>query len=173
MDFIFNTESRDRRLFDDENLTFSRRYFWAYEMLRIISADIKSLIDAYQDSFTDDVWDGRHKTIWPMIDKKASRSVHWRKRMNTLKKDFQKEIKSLEQLLGEYDDRRKEIMTLRDQLLAGASVLQGRKMIEQASIIVLQAHNIKLLAFVTILFLPLIFVAVRNTARTLKLSNSN
>jgi hypothetical protein len=173
VNFIFNTELRDTLLFDDEGLTFSRRYFWAYQTLGIISADIKSLIDAYEDSFTDDVWDGRHKSIWPMIDKKASRSVHWRKRMNILKKDFQKEIRSLEQLLDEYDDRRKEIMTLRDQLLAGTSVLQGRNMVEQASIIVLQAHNIKLFAFATILFLPLIFVAVRSTLRTSKLSNAN
>jgi hypothetical protein len=151
---------RDKLLFEDEQLTFSRRYFWAYQTLGLISESIKSLMDAYTDSFNDEVWKGTHKIIWPLIDSHSARNEFWKHRMQSIKKSFEKEITKLGGIWEMCDDRRKEVRTLRDQLYAGTSVLESRRMVEQSALIVQQAQNVKVFALVTIVFLPLKFVAV-------------
>jgi hypothetical protein len=114
--------------------------------------DIKAMVDAYNDNFTEEVWEGKHKTLWPMIEEHSARTVYWRKRMSTLRKDFEKTIKQLEKLWGENEDRRKEIRTLRDQLFSGTSVQESRKSVELSEVTILQGHNIKLLTLVSTLF---------------------
>ncbi|TVY80629.1 hypothetical protein LSUE1_G003971, partial [Lachnellula suecica] len=157
-DFMFNGDLRDKLLFEDEEFTYSRRYFWAYQTLGIMNNGIKAIIDAYEDTFTDDVWDGKHKTLWPMLEPDSDRNVYWKKRMAHLRKDFEREVKQLGKLYEENDDRRKEIRTLRDQLFSGTSVLESRKSVELSAVTILQGHNIKLLTLVSIFFLPLTFV---------------
>ncbi|TVY17373.1 hypothetical protein LARI1_G004803 [Lachnellula arida] len=157
-DFMFNGQLRDRLLFEDEEFTYSRRYFWAFQTLGIMNNGIKAIIDAYEDTFTDEVWEGKHKTLWPMLEPDSGRNVYWRKRMAGLRKEFQREIGHLEKLYEENDDRRKEIRTLRDQLFSGTSVLESRKSVELSTVTILQGHNIKLLTLVSIFFLPLTFV---------------
>ncbi|KAL2072100.1 hypothetical protein VTL71DRAFT_11443 [Oculimacula yallundae] len=157
-DFMFNGDLRDKLLFEDAEFTYSRRYFWAYQTLGLMNDSIKAIMDAYEDTFTDDVWEGRHKSLWPMIDRDSHRNVYWRKRMAGLKKEFDREIKNMFKLYEENDDRRKEIRTLRDQLFSGTSVLESRKSVELSAVTILQGHNIKLLTLVSIFFLPLTFV---------------
>ncbi|RFU29241.1 hypothetical protein B7463_g7108, partial [Scytalidium lignicola] len=157
-DFMFNSKLRDKLLFEDASFTYSRRYFWAYQTLGIMNQGIKSIIDSYHTSFTDDVWEGQHKSIWPMADGNSSRSMYFKKRMRNLRLEFEKEIKGLERVAAENDERRKEIRTLRDQLFSGTSVLESRKSVEMSQITVQQGHNIKLLTLVSIFFLPLTFV---------------
>ena len=148
-DFMFNGKLRDRLLFEDADFTYSRRYFWAYQTLGTMKNGIKAIIDSYEDTFTDEVWDGKHRSLWPMIEEDSSRNNYWRKRMHSLKKDFEKEIKGLEKLHEENDDLRKEIRTLRDQLFSGTSVLESRKSVELSAVTILQGHNIKLLTLVS------------------------
>ncbi len=148
-DILFNGDLRDKLLFEDEEFTYSRRYFWGYQTLGIMKDSIKAIIDAYEDTFTDDVWEGKHKTLWPMIDEKSSRNAHWRHRMAKLKKEFEKTIEDLYKLYEENDKRRKEIRTLRDQLFSGTSVLESRKSVELSEVTILQGHNIKLLTLVS------------------------
>ncbi|CZT42498.1 uncharacterized protein RSE6_02413 [Rhynchosporium secalis] len=157
-DFMFNGDLRDKLLFEDAEFTYSRRYFWAYQTLGLMNDSIKAIMDAYEDTFTDDVWEGRHKSLWPMIDHDSHRNVYWRKRMATLKEEFDREIKNMLKLFEKNDDRRKEIRTLRDQLFSGTSVLESRKSVELSAVTILQGHNIKLLTLVSIFFLPLTFV---------------
>ncbi|TVY32020.1 hypothetical protein LSUB1_G008535 [Lachnellula subtilissima] len=157
-DFMFNGQLRDRLLFEDEEFTYSRRYFWAFQTLGIMNNGIKAIIDAYEDTFTDEVWEGKHKTLWPMLEPDSGRNVYWKKKMAGLRKGFQREIGHLEKLYEENDDRRKEIRTLRDQLFSGTSVLESRKSVELSTVTILQGHNIKLLTLVSIFFLPLTFV---------------
>ncbi|PBP25214.1 hypothetical protein BUE80_DR003680 [Diplocarpon rosae] len=157
-DFMFNGEMRDKLLFEDEEFTYSRRYFWAFQTLGLINDSIKAIIDAYEDTFTDDVWEGKHKSLWPMIDQDSHRNLYWRKRMSLLKKYFETEIRNMVKMYKENDDRRKEIRTLRDQLFSGTSVLESRKSVELSAVTILQGHNIKLLTLVSIFFLPLTFV---------------
>lgn len=51
--FMFSQLERDRLLFEDEEFTMSRRYFWAHQSLGIMSEDIQEMILAYRSVFTD------------------------------------------------------------------------------------------------------------------------
>lgn len=155
---MFNRELRDNLLFEDQNYTYSRRYFWTYQTLAIMSDNIQAMIAAYKDTFTDDVWNGRHKFIWPGTEETSSRYNNFRKKMKQLRKEFEHEIKQLEHVLQLNQQEQKDIKSLRDQLFSGTSVQESRKSVEQTSITVQQGHNIKLLTLVSIFFLPLTFV---------------
>jgi hypothetical protein len=147
-DFMFDGGLRDKLLFEDDEFTYSRRYFWGFQTLGLMRDGIKAIIDAYEKTFTDDVWEGKHKTLWPMMDERSKRNEHYKKRMAHLKKDFEKIIKDLYRLADDNDERRKEIRTLRDQLFNGTSVLESRKSVELSTVTILQGHNIKLLTLV-------------------------
>jgi hypothetical protein len=149
-EFMFSRALRDKLLFEDDEFTYSRRYFWAYQTLGTMKNALKAILDGYEDTFTEEFWEGKHKSLWPMIDETSARNVYWRKRMHSLKKDFEKEIKCLDKLHDEIDDLRKEIRTLRDQLFSGTSVLESRKSVELSAVTILQGHNIKLLTLVCI-----------------------
>jgi hypothetical protein len=140
-------------LFEDEDFTYSRRYFWTYQTLGMLKDCIKAIIDSYEDTFTDEVWEGKHKSLWPILEEESPRNIYWKKRMSSLRKDFEKEIKGLEKLYEENDDLRKEIRNLRDQLFSGTSVLESRKSVELSEVTILQGHYIKLLTLVSN-FLP-------------------
>ena len=146
---MFNGKLRDKLLFEDKDFTYSRRYFWAYQTLGIMMSCIKAMVDAYEDTFTEEVWEGKHKSLWPMVDEESSRNKYWRKKMAHLRTDFEKEIKNLKKLEEEIDERRKEIRLLRDQLFSGTSVLESRKSVELSAVTILQGHNIKLLTLVS------------------------
>ncbi|KAF2720381.1 hypothetical protein K431DRAFT_93394 [Polychaeton citri CBS 116435] len=158
LDFMFDSDIRDKLLFEDGNYTYSRRYFWAYQTMGIMIDSIKAMINAYEDNFTDEVWSGHHRTLWPMIDQNSHRSNYYQKKMAALKPKFEAQMRNLKKLIFEYEARRREVTSLRDQLFSGTSVLESRKSVEQAEITVQQGHNIKLLTLVSIFFLPLTFV---------------
>jgi len=155
---MFNDGLRDKLLFEDKDFTYSRRYFWAFQTLGTMNQSIKAMVDAYEDTFTDAVWEGRHSTLWPVSQDNSSRNAYWIKRMSSLKKDFEHEVRHLKGLIDENENLRKEIRDLRDNLFSGTSVLESRKSVEQTEITVQQGQNIKLLTLVNIFFLPLTFV---------------
>lgn len=146
---MFDGSLRDKLLFEDQDFTYSRRYFWAYQTLGIMMNSIKDIIDSYQDTFTDEFWEGKHRTLWPLFEQDSARNVYWRKKMSILQKEFDRQLKSLTRIHDENDDRRKEIRTLRDQLFSGTSVLESRKSVELSEVTILQGHNIKLLTLVS------------------------
>lgn len=156
-DFMFRQSIRDKLLFEDDEYTHSRRYFWAYQSLAIMNKDIQEMIFAYKSTFTESVWNGTNRIIWPGDDNSA-RHIHWRKRMEHIKKDIEKELKGLEEIDRLNDEKMKEIKGLRDNLFSGTSVLESRKSVQQQAITVDQGNNIKILTLVTIFFLPLMFV---------------
>ena len=156
--FMFNQSVRDRLLFEDDDFTYIRRYFWAHQSLGIMNEDIHEMITAYRSTFREDVWNGSEKIIWPGDETQSSRFSHWRKRMAGLRKDIEHEIRGLEQIDQLNDNKMKEIKGLRDSLFSGTSVLESRRSVQQQAITVQQGHNIKLLTLVTIFFLPLTFV---------------
>ncbi|KAG9238885.1 hypothetical protein BJ875DRAFT_449779 [Amylocarpus encephaloides] len=156
-DIMFNADLRDKLIFEDREFTYSRRYFWAFQTLATMNQGIKAMVDAYEETFTEVVWTGRHTTIWPLSDDSA-RDNYFKKRLAYLKMDFEHVIKKLKNLLHENDRRRDEIKDLRDNLFSGTSVLESRKSVEQTEITVKQGQNIKLLTLVNIFFLPLTFV---------------
>ncbi|KAL3426352.1 hypothetical protein PVAG01_03143 [Phlyctema vagabunda] len=157
-DFMFNSKLRDALLFEDANFTYSRRYFWAYQTLGIMNQNIKSMVDAYTDTFPAPFWAGEHRHLWPVVERESARSAYYLKRLQLVRRDFEREVAQLRAIALENNERRKEIRTLRDQLFSGTSVLESRKSVEMASITIQQGHNIKLLTLVSIFFLPLTFV---------------
>ncbi|KAL8725277.1 MAG: hypothetical protein Q9181_006477 [Wetmoreana brouardii] len=156
--FMFSRKARDRLLFEDEEFTFSRRYFWAHQSLGIMNEDIQEMVLAYRSVFTEHVWDGSSKIIWPGDESVSSRYANWRKRMKSLRADIEAELQGLENIAAMNTEKMKEIKGLRDSLFNGTSVLESRRSVDQAIITVQQGHNIKLLTLVTIFFLPLMFV---------------
>ena len=156
--FMFNQSIRDGLLFEDDNYTYTRRYFWAHQSLSIMKEDIQEMISAYRNTFTDDVWTGSDKIIWPGNADVSSRFNHWRKRMAMLRRDIDHEIHGLEQIDRMNEDKMKEIKGLRESIFSGTSVLESRKSVQQQAVTIQQGHNIKLLTLVTIFFLPLTFV---------------
>jgi len=147
-DLMFDGELRDKLLFEDQYFTYSRRYFWGYQTLGVLRDGIKAIIDSYQKTFKEEFWQGKHRTLFPMLDEKSSRNIHWKDRMLKIKEKFEKIIKELDNLYDEIDEGRKEIRTLRDQLFSGTSVLESRKSVELSEVTILQGHNIKLLTLV-------------------------
>lgn len=152
-DFIFDEAQRDERLFEDSNFTYTRGYFWAHQTLGSINDSIKAMIDAYKNTFTDEVWEGKHKSIWPLLDEALPRNDHFRRKLYLLRKDFEREVRHLEDQIKENNERRLEIRDLRDQLFSGTSVLESRKSVELSEITILQGHNVKLLTLINIFFM--------------------
>ena len=156
-DFLFNDELRDLRLFEDPSFTYTRRYFWAHQTLGTMNDNIKVMIDAFEDTFTDEVWEGKSKTLWPLRGE-SPRNEFFKRRLRSLRLQFEREMNGLRTLIKENNDRRNEIRGLRDQLFSGTSVLESRKSVELSELTILQGHNIKLLTLVNMFFLPLTFV---------------
>lgn len=158
LDFMFDTEIRDRLLFEDDGYTMVRRYFWAHQTLGIMNESLKAMVDAYEDTFTDDVWEGRHKTLWPILDPDSQRSQHYKKKMAALRREFDIAIVNLRKVIAENNGRRREIIGLREELFSGTSIQESRKSVMATETTVQQGHNIKLLTLVSMCFLPLTFV---------------
>jgi len=155
---MFKQAVRDRLLFEDDEFTYSRRYFWAHQTLGIMNEDIQEMITAYKHCFKERVWNGSDKILWPGDETTSSRYANWRKRMRYLRKDIEYELSQLEKIIGMNQVKMREIKGLRDNIFSGTSVLESRRSVQQATITVQQGHNIKLLTLVTIFFLPLTFV---------------
>ncbi|CCC13194.1 unnamed protein product [Sordaria macrospora k-hell] len=152
-DFMFNSELRDGLLFEDEDFSYSRRYFWAYNTLGVINVGIDSMISAYQETFTNDFWKGKLVKLWAHPDPDSSDGEAYAKCMGVLRHELDREVNNLEKVREKNKKTQDEIASLRDQLFSGSSVKESRRAIEQGD-------NIKILTVVSMLFLPLTFVTV-------------
>lgn len=150
---MFNSELRDGLLFEDEDFSYSRRYFWAYNTLGVINVGIDSMISAYQETFTNDFWKGKLVKLWAHPDPDSSDGEAYAKCMGVLRHELDREVNNLEKVREKNKKTQDEIASLRDQLFSGSSVKESRRAIEQGD-------NIKILTVVSMLFLPLTFVTV-------------
>ncbi|KAF2644554.1 hypothetical protein P280DRAFT_174461 [Massarina eburnea CBS 473.64] len=157
LSFLFDAELRDQRLFEDKKFTWTRRYFYAHQTLGNVNDSIKSMIDAFEDTFVDEVWEGKSKTLWPLFEE-SPRNDHWKRRLRLLRLQFEREMKELRILQRENNERRHEIESLQDHLFSGTSIQESRKSVELSDITVQQGRNIKLLTIVNLFFMPLTFV---------------
>lgn len=119
--FLFDGKLRDQRLFEDRDFSWTRRYFWAHQTLGNVNDTIKTMIDSFEDTFTDDVWEGKSDTIWPLFES-SPRNDHWRHRLRMLRTHFEREMKELRILISENNERRHEIRTLQEHLFSGTSI---------------------------------------------------
>ncbi|CAA9960814.1 hypothetical protein CFE70_004190 [Pyrenophora teres f. teres 0-1] len=155
--FLFSEELRRDRLFEDKDFTWTRRYFYAHQTLGNVNNSIKSMIDSFEDTFTDDIWEGESKTLWPLFDE-SPRNEHWKRRLRLLRLQFERQMKELRIIIAENNERRHEIETLQEQLFSGTSIQESRKSVELADVTVHQGYNIKVLTIVNLFFMPLTFV---------------
>ncbi|KAF7189429.1 hypothetical protein HII31_09274 [Pseudocercospora fuligena] len=156
--FMFDRDVRDKLQFEDEHYTYSRRYFWAYQTLGIMNDSIRAIVDAFEDTFTEDVWEGKHRTLWPLLEENSQRSQYYKKKMAGLRKKFEIEMNNFRVLMKENHERRVEIRGLREELFTGTSIQESRSSVKNTEITIQQGHNIKLLTLVSMCFLPLTFV---------------
>jgi hypothetical protein len=147
---LFDETLRDKLLFEDPAFTYSRRYFWAYQTLGLIQDSIKAIVLAYRDNSTDQVWDGRHKTFWPIIDTSDPWMKQRTKRMAALKMKFEAEIHRLERMIKSIEEMRKNVRELREQLFSGTSVMDS---LDSMRTSVHQRNNIQTMAWAS--FLPI------------------
>jgi hypothetical protein len=150
--FLFSEEQRKARLFEDKDFTWTRRYFYAHQTLGNVNNSIKSMIDAFEDCFSDDIWEGQSKTLWPLFEE-SPRNDHWKRRLRLLRLQFEREMKELRIIIDENNERRHEIETLQEQLFSGTSIQESRKSVELADVTVHQGYNIKVLTIVNLFFL--------------------
>lgn len=155
---IFDSDLRDELLFENDKYTYSRRYFWASQTLGLMSNEIKAMISAYNETFTDEFWSGEHKTLFPGTKDQSSRYSNWRRKLLYTRKQFEKEVGQLEDVLEIFRQQQKEVRGLREWLFSGTSVLESREAVSMAKITVEQGYNIRLLTLVTLFYLPLTFV---------------
>ncbi|KIW14746.1 hypothetical protein PV08_07530 [Exophiala spinifera] len=155
---IFDRGLRDELLFENDKYTYSRRYFWASQTLGLLSNEIKAMITAYRETFTDEFWSGEHKTLFPGTKEQSPKYHNWRKKLIHTRRQFEKEIVRLEEVLHMFQQQQKEIRNLREWLFSGTSVLESREAVNMAKITVEQGYNIRLLTLVTLFYLPLTFV---------------
>ncbi|KAL7918198.1 hypothetical protein ACQKWADRAFT_304764 [Trichoderma austrokoningii] len=151
-EFMFNHHLRDKLLFEDKHFTYIRRYFWAYNTLAVINTGIKAMIAAYVDTFTDDFWAGTHPLLWPHPSPpQSAEAMEYAAKMAVLRRELDKVVSDLSEVLKRNERTRKEIENLRDQLFSGSSIKESRRAIDQGD-------NIRILTVISMLFLPLTFV---------------
>ncbi|KAF7518516.1 hypothetical protein G7054_g13437 [Neopestalotiopsis clavispora] len=152
--FMFDDRLRDKLLFEDKHFTYSRRYFWAYNSLAVINDGIKSMINAYTDTFTKEFWAGKHSTLFPHPDHDTPNSPEYLAyiaKLRPLRHELETAVALLHQVHAKNEATRQEIKSLRDQLFSGSSVKESRRAIEQGD-------NIKVLTSLSMIFYPLTFV---------------
>lgn len=72
---------------------------------------------------------------------------------------FELPIKELEHTMMTNENLQKQVNNLRNDIYVGFMLLRARKNVETTVSELQMAHNIKLLVFITLLYLPLLFVA--------------
>jgi hypothetical protein len=150
---MFDRRLRDKLLFEDKHFTYIRRYFWAYNTLAVINTGIKAMVGAYFDTFTDDFWSGTHPLLWPHPSPSTPEGQAYADKMAILRRELEKVVTELGEVLKRNERTRKEIENLRDQLFSGSSIKESRRAIDQGD-------NIRVLTMISMIFLPLTFVTV-------------
>lgn len=150
---MFDPKLRDKLLFEDKHFTYIRRYFWAYNTLAVVNNSIRAMMDAYYETFTDSFWAGTHATLWPHPSPETADAAAYREHMASLRRELDKVVQELGEVLKHNARTRKEIENLRDQLFSGSSIKESRRAIEQGD-------NIRILTMISMIFLPLTFVTV-------------
>jgi Mg2+ and Co2+ transporter CorA len=150
---MFDPKLRDKLLFEDKHFTYIRRYFWAYNTLAVVNNSIRAMMDAYYETFTDSFWAGTHATLWPHPSPETADAAAYREHMANLRRELDKVVQELGEVLKQNARTRKEIENLRDQLFSGSSIKESRRAIEQGD-------NIRILTMISMIFLPLTFVTV-------------
>ncbi|KAF2805547.1 uncharacterized protein BDZ99DRAFT_450171 [Mytilinidion resinicola] len=153
---IFEPETHDRLLFDDDSFSRSRLYFWAVDSLALFQSQVQDAAKQW-DLF----WKAKESDLRHLEDAKVSKFgkgiiSSWK--MNdedalTIQESAQLvdvQCQRLRDLSVRFKDLHGRAIGLRDGLFNASSVIEAREATKLA-------ENVKLLTYVTIFFLPLGF----------------
>ena len=122
------------------------------------------MIQTYREQLTDDVWTGKHDSIWPGTADEGPKYAAWRKDMLSIKHDFEVALAQLEETMMRNAREQKDISALQTQvselfgyylyqdhqplLKLTLAQLMNANAVQDARISVLQGRNIKILTLV-------------------------
>lgn len=155
MDLIFDNSLLDRLLYDDDEYTLLRRYYWAMTVLDLQEVSITAMVEAYESSFPDEVWEGQHETLWPLNNKMIGVREFYTRRISGLRIQFELRVSKLRGLLQKHKDLHASIYRLREQMYIWTTIFESRRSARNGETTVQQGHNIKMLTLDSIFFLPL------------------
>ncbi|KAI9727165.1 MAG: hypothetical protein M1828_007366 [Chrysothrix sp. TS-e1954] len=158
-DAPFSRRKLNDLLFDDKDFSNSRKYFWASQTLEIMQQDLHQSVAMIERVFTDEVWESKDPYIWPLNGLDDPRRQYWCKLLLGYRRRLEKEFDRLRDTSATITARQKQITNLFDNLYSMTSVKESRLSAEMASATVYQGRNIKLLTVVSLIYLPLSFVA--------------
>lgn len=115
VDFLASEKVR-REWFADDGHKTSQRYFWASQVLASANDRIQAMIQTYREQLTDDVWMGKHDTIWPGTQDDGPKYASWRKAMLSIKHDFEVVLAQLEETMKRDIEEQKDISALQTQV---------------------------------------------------------
>lgn len=88
------------------------------------------MIDAFEETFSNDFWEGKSATIWPLFED-SPRNNCWKTRLQRLKAEFDQVTAELRVLQRKNDERRHEIEYLQEHLFSGTSIRESRTSLQQ------------------------------------------
>lgn len=74
------------------------------------------MIQTYREQLTDDIWTGKHDSIWPGTQDDGPKYASWRKVMSSLKQDFEVVLAQLEETMKRNIEEQKDISALQTQV---------------------------------------------------------
>jgi hypothetical protein len=74
------------------------------------------MIQTYREQLTDDVWTGKHDSIWPGTADEGPKYAVWRKDMLSIKHDFEVVLARLEETMTRNAQEQKDISALQTQV---------------------------------------------------------
>jgi hypothetical protein len=74
------------------------------------------MIQTYREQLTDDVWTGKHDSIWPGTADEGPKYATWRKDMLSIKHDFEVALAQLEETMTRNAREQKDISALQTQV---------------------------------------------------------
>ena len=74
------------------------------------------MIQTYREQLTDDVWTGKHDSIWPGTADEGPKYAAWRKDMLSIKHDFEVVLAQLEETMTRNAQEQKDISALQTQV---------------------------------------------------------
>lgn len=123
----------------------------------MISDSIRSMIHAYDGTFSERFWQGKDPSLWPHPHPESAEGRNYLAQLSLVRSELECSMDDLGALIKANTELKQQIESLREQLYSGSAVKENRMAIEQG-------ENIKILTSVSMLFLPLSFVMVSRSS---------
>ncbi|PVH80476.1 hypothetical protein DL98DRAFT_588335 [Cadophora sp. DSE1049] len=169
-DVLFSSQIRDSIIFEDQEFTRSRIYFWTFEVANAACQSIHDLESEFEDFMS------QNADLFGSDGDSTGKDVaetDWPSKLMTHKTAMSDLLKRLVELYEDFQDQRMSIRTLRDQLYSATVVLSARHQLELSELNITAAQDISLLRLVYVIFMPLIFVSSLFGMKNLQLEPNN